>query len=120
MTEHSNPTGAPTAAPGWYEDASGTRRWWDGQQWSDVAPVAAPRRPWSGLSIAAFVVSLVTVVLFRFSPMIDIIGGAIAVVGAIFGMQDTATKRGRGLAIAALVIGIVMLLFGIFFAITTR
>lgn len=33
-----------TADPGWYDDGSGSRRWWDGQTWTDATqapPTAA-------------------------------------------------------------------------------
>ncbi len=30
-------TASPTA-PGWYDDAEGRRRWWDGQRWGAYAP----------------------------------------------------------------------------------
>lgn len=34
------------AEPGWYDDGSGTQRWWDGQAWTDArqdpAPVTSP------------------------------------------------------------------------------
>jgi TM2 domain-containing membrane protein YozV len=44
---------APTAPPptaagpvaGWYPDGSGATRWWDGTQWGQVAPAAAPAPP---------------------------------------------------------------------------
>ncbi len=39
---------APTAAgpvAGWYPDGSGATRWWDGTQWGQIAPAAAPAPP---------------------------------------------------------------------------
>ncbi|SNT00140.1 Protein of unknown function [Micrococcales bacterium KH10] len=33
--------------PGWYDDGTGTTRWWDGQKWSDQVQ---PPTPASGLS----------------------------------------------------------------------
>ena len=38
----SNPTASETPAPGWYPDASGVQRWWDGTAWTEhTAPGAA-------------------------------------------------------------------------------
>ena len=34
-----------TATEGWYDDGSGTMRWWDGQQWTDAVQPSAPREP---------------------------------------------------------------------------
>jgi uncharacterized Tic20 family protein len=31
--------------PGWYVDATGQQRWWDGTQWGDVAPAPVPVVP---------------------------------------------------------------------------
>ncbi|MDT9593280.1 DUF2510 domain-containing protein [Nocardioides zeae] len=28
--------------PGWYDDGSGTTRWWDGERWSDAPPAGGP------------------------------------------------------------------------------
>lgn len=37
-----DPTASETAAPGWYPDASGGRRWWDGTRWTEhTAPAAS-------------------------------------------------------------------------------
>ncbi|AYF98139.1 DUF2510 domain-containing protein [Protaetiibacter intestinalis] len=41
MTDPANTASA--AAPGWYPDASGAQRWWDGRGWTDH--VAAPATP---------------------------------------------------------------------------
>jgi len=35
------PAHAPTPAPGWYVDATGHQRWWDGAVWGVYAPAAA-------------------------------------------------------------------------------
>jgi len=46
------PTGDPNGEPaagvapaGWYADANGQHRWWDGAQWGAVAPASAPAPP---------------------------------------------------------------------------
>lgn len=31
------------AAAGWYDDGSGTQRWWDGQKWADPQQSVAPQ-----------------------------------------------------------------------------
>ncbi|HWK76723.1 DUF2510 domain-containing protein [Microbacterium sp.] len=33
------------AQAGWYDDGSGTMRWWDGQQWTDQIQPPAPTEP---------------------------------------------------------------------------
>lgn len=46
MSEDATPT--QTAAPGWYPDASGGQRWWDGRGWTDhtaAAPASASAAP---------------------------------------------------------------------------
>ena len=37
-----------TAPPGWYPDASGTQRYWDGSRWLDTPPAAPPAAPQGG------------------------------------------------------------------------
>lgn len=34
--------------PGWYDDGSGTQRWWDGQQWTESLAPATPQTPAGG------------------------------------------------------------------------
>ncbi|MHB1137887.1 MAG: DUF2510 domain-containing protein [Microthrixaceae bacterium] len=47
-----DPQGTP---PGWYTDPSGTTRWWDGTQWGQAAPPAAPVPPTPpGAPVGAF------------------------------------------------------------------
>ena len=36
------PTPAAPIPAGWYPDGSGSTRWWDGTQWGQIAPAAAP------------------------------------------------------------------------------
>lgn len=33
---------------GWYDDGSGTMRWWDGQNWTDTVQPPAPQEPGIG------------------------------------------------------------------------
>ncbi|AQP47908.1 hypothetical protein BW730_10795 [Tessaracoccus aquimaris] len=33
---------------GWYDDGSGTQRWWDGKQWTERVQAAAPAAPGLG------------------------------------------------------------------------
>jgi uncharacterized Tic20 family protein len=40
VTEQEQPGGS--APPGWYADPNGQMRWWDGQQWGQVAAPTAP------------------------------------------------------------------------------
>lgn len=41
MTDATN----PAAAPGWYPDASGTQRWWDGRAWTEHVGAPVPAAP---------------------------------------------------------------------------
>jgi len=33
------------AQPGWYDDGSGSMRWWDGQNWTDSVQPPPPKAP---------------------------------------------------------------------------
>lgn len=35
---------------GWYDDGSGTQRWWDGQKWTDSVQPSTPQRSGGGLA----------------------------------------------------------------------
>ncbi|QAY63488.1 DUF2510 domain-containing protein [Xylanimonas allomyrinae] len=37
------------AKPGWYDDGTGTQRWWDGQQWTDQTQQALPAEGLGGV-----------------------------------------------------------------------
>jgi hypothetical protein len=100
---------------GWHPQGNGRQRYWDGQRWTEnLAPAVAdnvrsqgfpepspstPARPFSGKAIAAFVISL---------SWVWGIGSIVAVFMAASAMKDVrrGTHSGRGLAIAALILGI--------------
>jgi hypothetical protein len=99
-------TPPPPATPaGWYNDSDGRMRWWDGQGWTNAyAPVvvAAPKAAMNPFSVLGFVLSLVTLVL-SFSGFVAIGLGVLGLVASIGGYRDR-TRRGRGLAVAGIVI----------------
>ena len=105
MTNDAEPPEPPAAAPGWYDDGSGTRRWWDGAQWSTqyVAPpvVAAPR--FSGIAIAGFVLALVAGVAV-YAGVAALILALFGILFSAVGISSTAQQRGRGLAVAGVII----------------
>ncbi len=89
---------APAAAPaGWYPDPTngGQQRWWDGTRWypSQGGAPAAAATGTDGFAIAALVISILGGVIL----------GAVFAVVALSRIKQRGT-RGRGLAIAALVI----------------
>ena len=87
----SAPAPAPAAAPESAAPAEEAKQ-----------PEAAPKRRMSGLSIAGFVVSLVSLLIL---PLIlGIIGVIFSAIGV--GTTGATKKRGKGLAIAGLVISI--------------
>lgn len=43
MTNRREETSVSTTQAGWYDDGTGTQRWWDGQNWTEnVQPAAEP------------------------------------------------------------------------------
>jgi hypothetical protein len=97
------PFGAPPAGPpgpfgakaGWYPDPwqPGGQRWWDGGVWREAGPPKI-----DGLAVAGFVLSF--------------LGGIIAVVLCIVALARGrgGRRRGRGFAIAGLVISVIWIL----------
>ena len=50
----------PTTPPGWYPDAAGTTRWWDGQQWGPSAPSQGGGMDGKSLAVLAQVLGILT------------------------------------------------------------
>lgn len=102
----------PTVPAGWYNDGQGRLRWWDGYRWTDAyapvvvqAPLAVqtPRAPFSGISIAGFILSCVGFV-FAATSVLGILLGLFGLIVSIGGYADK-TRRGRGLAVAGIIVG---------------
>lgn len=126
MSEYPAPEPIPAAAAAWYPDPSGTprMRWWDGIEWTQrYAPyIQAPMPsaeaviPMSKLAVWGFVLSLVGL-LFIASTLAET-PTMVALGLSIAALKATKRKRGRGLAIAGLVISSVCLLIIILMVIT--
>jgi hypothetical protein len=101
----------PAPAPGWYDDGSGAKRWWDGVQWSTqyVAPTASPVQRFSGVAITGFVLALVAAVC-TYVVGAGVILGLFGIVFSCVGISATAQMRGRGLAVAGLIIAALALI----------
>lgn len=72
-----------------------------------------PSQPSKGMSIAALVIGIISVVLCWVS-YVNIVTLALSILGVIFGakgMKDNATGSGHGLAVAGLVLSIIGLCF---------
>src|SRR3954452_21576751 len=104
------PTGQ--AAPGYYPDpTTGASSWWDGHAWGGYAPPQgtigqpmamnrAVQLSTSGYAIAALVLGI----LWMYG-----IGSVLAIIFGVLGRKecDRGEKRGRGMATAGLVLGII-------------
>lgn len=96
---------APRATPpGWYDDGSGRNRWWDGTQWTgQYAPDVKPKL--SGVSLAGFICSTVGF-LASYGPTQILIVIAVGIILSGVGLSHTKSGyRGRGFAIAGMVLG---------------
>ena len=110
---------APTTAPaGWYQDPQDptTRRYWDGFAWTDSrAPV---ERPTNNMAIAAFVIGIVGAVgglfvaVFLY-PLPLVLGLAALPLGIIATVKASRGAGRKGLAIAAIVLGSLSIVWGI-------
>lgn len=103
----------PTTPAGWYDDGQGHMRWWNGVQWTDsYAPVVVQRRePMDPFSVLGFVLGLVALALFSAGPITFGLG-VLGLIASIYGARD-AVRRGRGLAVAGLVLCGVAVLVGL-------
>ena len=115
MDEQSAPPPPPLPPAGWYPNAAGTRQWWDGTAWGQVAPppplvaVAPTTNP---LGVAAVTIGIIAA-LICLIPYGVFVGGLLAVGAAILGVY-AATRRGpRKLALVGAGIGGLALLLGI-------
>lgn len=114
----SETTPQPPAPPaGWYNDSEGRMRWWDGRAWTDAyAPVVTvqvrPSVPFSTISITGFVLSLVAL-LFGYTGYFGAATGVIALLISIGGYADSKRRRGRGFAVAGIIIGASAITIGV-------
>ncbi len=101
---------APTPPPGWYDDQSGRKRWWDGTAWSDhfqpesLAP--RPAIPTTPGRIPGFVLGLISV-FFIATPILCL---PLSITGWVFAQKALGRiaigAPGRGLALAGLILAI--------------
>lgn len=97
-------SGAAEAAPGWYADPTDprTQRYWDGKRWTEsrspAATAVAP--PTNGKAIAAMVLGIL---------WLCGIGSVLALIFGYMGKQEIddsgGVERGRGMAVAGIVLG---------------
>lgn len=103
--------------PGWYRDPtrSGGLRWWDGCAWTNDVSAAPPRPSWRDNSdawIGLWLALTGPVTMFGLGALL----GPVAVVLGVKGLHNVNRApqvRGRGAAIAAIVLGVVNIIFGL-------
>ena len=102
-------TSPPTPKPGWYPDASGGQRWWDGTQWTEHrAPAVAQAQPLIHVPgrMPGFVCGLIGFI-FVAIPIVAIPLGIVGWVESTKALRlSRDATRGRGLAVAGLVLSI--------------
>lgn len=82
------------------------------RQQSDAADCAAPRKPFSALAITAFVFAVIAALL-SWVPIVNNVAFLIAVIGLVFAAfamhatRKAGPRRGKALAVAALVVSLV-------------
>lgn len=107
---------SPTLPAGWYPDQTGMQRWWDGQAWGQYAPMAqiVQAVPRNGIAVLSFVLGLVGF-LIGWVWVISWALAAGAVVTGIVALRsiDTTRARGKGLAVAGIILGGLTFLFAL-------
>lgn len=94
-----------TPPPGWYPDASGARRWWDGAEWAEDLE-EAPVRQRNSLGIVSLAIALFALIAASlsfpqvFTWVVSFISVGLAV-GAL-----CLRGRGRGSAIWGIIVAI--------------
>ena len=105
-------TGSPVVSPGWYLNAQGVQQWWDGSRWGPIAPPVYASAPNVTAAsrihpVEGFVCGLIGLVLVS----IPILNLALGITGWVFCAKALRVLRsgekGRGLAVAGLVLSIV-------------
>ncbi|RGE17649.1 DUF2510 domain-containing protein [Leucobacter sp. wl10] len=96
---------------GWYDDGSGHRRWWDGQQWTnDYAPVQGgviPAQPAPGADSDTAAPVISTPAAGRVSPVLGLVGLGLAVLGTILACIPAVFGVGAVLLLAGFVVSLV-------------
>jgi MFS family permease len=103
---------ATTDQAGWYRDArspEGVLRWWDGDSWTHQFVVPANPKNWPG--IVGLVFGLVDLIISAF--LLGIVLGPLGLTFGILGLRQKHDGR-RGTAVAAVVLGVIGTLFGLF------
>lgn len=100
------PSSPTIAAPGWFDDGTGLRRWWDGNAWTDS--YAAPSK--TAAVVPGRVPGFVLALIGAFLVAVPLLCLPLAITGWV--LSQRALKwlpvgtAGRGLAVAGLVLGI--------------
>lgn len=101
----------PTPVPGWYPapHANNEQRYWDGAQWLESDPNAAPGAVGTlsptpkkkGLAIAALIVGIVAF----FTGLFPVVGIVLGIAAIVLGILTLVRKQTKGLGITAIVLG---------------
>jgi hypothetical protein len=103
-------TDEPAAQAGWYPDASGQPRWWDGSHWVGVNPP----KPITPGRVAGFVCGLIGI-FFTTMPIVSIPLGIVGCVKSSKALRILLPgTRGRRLAVAGLTLSMITLIITAF------